>query len=612
VATPSDDAAARRAAVLLPARLMIVTARAAPDRADLRADTGGLLLVLLAAAGDARKGRRLAMRRLAGVRSLRAASLLFAFLLLAAACGGAAEASSSAEHPSKPVAATLPTVPGTSCTVFPRNNVWNTPINNLPVDPRSREWLKNLRRGPGKFLSYNFGPGIAPSGRSNGKQYGFPFQVVSNATKLVHVRLSDPSESDPGPYPFGKHTPIEPYDGGDAHALMINKDTCVLYELYDAHWDHGHPRAGNGAIFRLRSNDLIYDRSYPLASDDDAGLPIYPGLVNYAQVKAGRIDHALRFDASEAYSGGHLWPATYTPTYLHNNNPNDIWMGSRWRLKASFNISHFSRSAQVILTALKTYGMFMSDIGSPSWTIDGTLNSRWPLSLVKELQTVPSTEFQAVNESSLMVSPDSGRVRNLPRTARAGSGSPSPRVRLAGTVTVSPGMQRWPGNRANRPVPQADGRRLDTSRAVATTTRPCAPGRPVGSPSPRSRAPPSASSRHKAHAVLPQCVADRLGGGAQLAYQRRLWILTMAAVAALTVREMRALWPAGRAFHVPCQPVSPVMTAPPSVALAPAASLRWPLAKVMTCARWGPGLDGRIVTVASAAFSLCVLLMIVT
>ena len=310
-------------------------------------------------------------------------SLLFVALL----CG-----SEVAQHAASLGA--LSSIPGTTCTVFPADNVWNTPIDELPVNRNSQAWAASL---PGKHLTLGFGP-------AGGKKYGFPFAIVDNTTPMVSVAISDLAESDPGPYPFTAETPIEPYDGGDAHALMINKDTCVLYELYDAHWNDGHPKAANGVIYDLKSNALISNRSFPTASSDDAGLPLFPGLVRYDEVQAGAIEHALRFESSRAYSGGVLWPGTYTPTYLNTLNPDVIWMGSRWRLKTSFDFSHYSAQAQVILTALKKYGMFMSDIGD-DWQLDGTLDSDWSENLVNELATVPSSAFEAVDESSLMISP---------------------------------------------------------------------------------------------------------------------------------------------------------------------------------------------------------------
>lgn len=286
-------------------------------------------------------------------------------------------------------------IPETTCRVFPADNVWNTPVDHLPVNPKSAVWAASL---PGKHLIVGFGP-------SGGKNYGFPFAIIDNNTPMASVAIRDLAESDPGPYPFTAETPIEPYDGGDAHALMINKDTCILYELYDAHWNDSHPQAANGAIFDLRSNALISNPSFPTASDDDAGLPLFPGLVRYDEVQRGTIDHALRFESSRAFSGGVLWPGTYTPTYLNTPDPDVIWMGSRWRLKRTFDISRYSAQAQVILSALKKYGMFMSDIGD-DWQLDGTLDREWSQSLVSELPTVPSSEFEAVDESTLMVAPD--------------------------------------------------------------------------------------------------------------------------------------------------------------------------------------------------------------
>jgi hypothetical protein len=285
-------------------------------------------------------------------------------------------------------------IPGTTCSIFPADNVWNTPVDELPVNRESTAWAASL---PGKHLTLGFGP-------AGEKNNGFPFAIVDNDTPMALVAIRDLAESDPGPYPFTAETPIEPYDGGDAHALMINKDTCILYELYDAHWNEGRPKAANGAIFDLRSNALISNPSFPAASDDDAGLPLFPGLVRYDEVQRGEIDHALRFESSRAYSGGVLWPGTYTPTYLNTLDPNVVWMGSRWRLKKTFDISRYSAQAQVILSALKRYGMFMSDIGD-DWQLDGTLDKGWSRELVNELATVPSSEFEPVDESNLMIAP---------------------------------------------------------------------------------------------------------------------------------------------------------------------------------------------------------------
>jgi hypothetical protein len=126
----------------------------------------------------------------------------------------------------------------------------------------------------------------------------------------VRVHVLYASESDRGPYPFTATTPIEGgrNAAGDRHAIMVDPATCVLYELYDAHFRPGNAStAGSGAIWNLRSNRL---RPASWTSADAAGLPILPGLVNYDEVKSGHIDHAIRFTA-QTTSTGFLWPARH-------------------------------------------------------------------------------------------------------------------------------------------------------------------------------------------------------------------------------------------------------------------------------------------------------------
>src|SRR5436189_4488437 len=159
--------------------------------------------------------------------------------------------------------------------------------------------------------------------------YGLPFAVVDNSHATVSIRFAYGSESDPGPYPFGPDIPLE--QGSDRHALIVNADTCTLYELFAANWNNGSPKAGSGAIFSLNSDALRPDT---WTSADAAGLPILPGLVRYDEIIRGEINHAIRFTAEN--TNGYIWPARH----LTSNNPNTPQippMGARFRLKASFN-----------------------------------------------------------------------------------------------------------------------------------------------------------------------------------------------------------------------------------------------------------------------------------
>lgn len=280
-------------------------------------------------------------------------------------------------------------LPGTTCQVFPADNVWNTDVSTLPVDAHNAAWLASMKAG-----STNLHPDF---GR---KPYGMPLAVEPDSYPKVSVKFKYKDESDMGPYPFGPDIPVE--KGSDHHALVIDSDTCVLYELYRAKWHNGKPKAGSGAIFDLGSNALRPDG---WTSGDAAGLSIFPGLVRYEEVAAGFIGHAIRFTVSLT-DCRHIWPARHDAGTCNASYPP---MGARFRMKAGFDISGFSADARVILQAMKTYGIILADNGS-NWYFQGTLDSRWADSLLGQLKSVPASAFEAVDESACIVNPNSAQA----------------------------------------------------------------------------------------------------------------------------------------------------------------------------------------------------------
>ena len=244
-------------------------------------------------------------------------------------------------------------VPGSSCRAFPADNVWNMDVSKLPVNPKNQVWKRSMHVGS-TLLHPDFGP----------PAYGMPYDVVPGSHPKVHVRFTYADESDPGPYPFGPDIHVE--GGSDRHAIMIDRDTCVLYELYAASWSGGNPTAGSGAIFHLTGPDANDLRPATWTSADAAGLPIFPGLVRWDEVKAGAIDHAIRFTAS-CTSQRFLWPARHQ---AGSGDPSCPPMGARFRLKAGFREAGFSTDARVILTAMKRYGLIVADNGS-DWYFQG-------------------------------------------------------------------------------------------------------------------------------------------------------------------------------------------------------------------------------------------------
>jgi len=288
------------------------------------------------------------------------------------------------------------------CPVFPANNIWNTPIDTLPVHPNSNVFVNTI--GPTKLFHPDFGAGLY-----DGKPMGIPYIVVSGNQKRVNVTFDYPDQSDPGPYPIPPDAPIEggSSSDGDRHVLVIDNATCILYETFASYPQNGGAswKAGSGAIFHLRTNELRPDG---WTSSDAAGLPLFPGLTRYAEVASGKISHALRFAAPDTRNS-YLWPGRHeASTKTGQQYPP---LGIRFRMKASFDISGFSNEVKIIFQALKTYGMFLADNGSP-WYLGGEPNDNWNNDvLVTEFRKVTGSDFEAVDESSLMVDPNTGEAK---------------------------------------------------------------------------------------------------------------------------------------------------------------------------------------------------------
>ncbi len=311
-------------------------------------------------------------------------SLLAVFLL--AGCG------TSSPPPSPPVA-DGPTLAG--CSVYPADHYWNVAVDRLPVHQNSAKWIERISNEKG--LHPDFG-----SGTWEGKRIGIPFNLADAASPRRSFTFDYADESDPGPYPVPASARIE--EGGDHHLLVLETSSCKLYELFDVRMGSGSWQAGSGAIFDLNAYAL---RPEGWTSADAAGLAILPGLVRYDEVASGEIRHALRFTADWT-SATHLWPARH---HAATGDSEDPPMGMRVRLRADFDLSGFSPEVQVILRALKKYGMVLADNGS-DWFISGEPEDRWDNDrLVGELGQVKGSDLEVVDTSGMMIDSDSGKAR---------------------------------------------------------------------------------------------------------------------------------------------------------------------------------------------------------
>ncbi len=281
-----------------------------------------------------------------------------------------------------------PTLAG--CPVLPADNPFNQRVDRLPVAKNSAQTIAAI--GLSDPVHPDFGTVY------NGAPNGIPYAVVSDSTRKVPVRFTYASESDRGPYPLPPHVPIEggPRSSGDRHVIVVDRSTCTDYELYDAHPLDGGARwtAGSGAIFNLRSNHL---RPAGWTSADAAGLPILPGLARYSEVKAGAINHALRFTAP-CTSPHYVYPARHEASTC--SQPGAPPMGLRVRLKGSVDISRLPVQARIVATALKRYGMILADNGSP-WYVSGAPDASWSDAALHELDRLTGRDFQVVDTKSL-------------------------------------------------------------------------------------------------------------------------------------------------------------------------------------------------------------------
>jgi len=286
------------------------------------------------------------------------------------------------------------------CDIFPSDHIWNTPVDNLPVHARSDEYISSI--GSSTSLHPDFG-----AGTWNGSPIGIPFNIVGKSQAKKVVTFDYASESDPGPYPIPDNPLIEggPDSTGDRHILIIDRDNCILYELYKARPQPDETwLCGSGAIFPLDSYTLRPDG---WTSADAAGLPILPGLARCDEADSGEIRHALRFTAQRTRRH-YVWPARHYASSITDENVPP--MGQRFRLKAGFDVSGYSPQVQTILKAMKKYGIILADNGS-NWYISGVPDEAWISTLVDEFRTVKGSDFEAVDCSSLMIDPDSGKAR---------------------------------------------------------------------------------------------------------------------------------------------------------------------------------------------------------
>jgi hypothetical protein len=330
------------------------------------------------------------------------------------------------------VAAVGPTLAG--CPVLPVDNVFNTAIDTLPVHPQSAAFIATI--GGTRRLHLDLGTTTDPT---SSEFYGIPFNIVHGAgfawptvaylstdpdldwdtrgegdcaTGAGHT-LARPCSTASAPSPLlpipnnvvvegGTNTAANQLPYGDHHILLLDADSCWLWETYHSY----SPSAGTWNIFGsaqwdLRSNAL---RPAGWTSSDAAGFPILPLLLRADEASTGTIRHALRFTiGSSKIRNTYVWPARHQAgTSASTSLPP---MGQLFRLKASFVIpASDTPQAKAILQAMKTYGMYIADGGSDMY-VTGDPSAAWQSGTFSQVQSVAASNFEAVDLAPIMARP---------------------------------------------------------------------------------------------------------------------------------------------------------------------------------------------------------------
>lgn len=292
--------------------------------------------------------------------------------------------------PSQPGACSAKIADAENIQIFPSDNAWNKDISSSPVDPYSDQIIAGFASSS---IKADFGSGLWDNA-----PIGIPFVAVCSNQPKINVTFrangndgNYGDESDKGPYAIPLTAPIEGNGTGDSHVIAVDKENDILYELYNASVNGNHWEASSGAIFNLKSNAL---RTEGWTSADAAGLPIFPGLVRYDEVLKGSIDHAIRFTLAKS----NVKPAYIAPARHKVNSSGGLYslpFGAKIRLKKNVDISGYSARLQVILNAMKKYGLILADIGSNMY-ISGAPDQRWDNDELQKLGKIKASSFEVV------------------------------------------------------------------------------------------------------------------------------------------------------------------------------------------------------------------------
>lgn len=279
--------------------------------------------------------------------------------------------------------------------VNPKHSYYQ-PIDKLQVHPASAQILQ--RMGPGHL------------------QLGYHAQLIDTdyndraKMMVVDVHYADDNEvpsfaeeSDglgPVYIPPGMQDDI----AGEGLVSIVDHTAGKLHEFRDVRYNEMR-----GMLFctRYARWDLICGprchRTLGNISADDSGLPVAPGLVRFEEIAAGRINHAIRL-SHDVTRRAIMYPAARWASGIVDEFAPP--MGTRLRLHSDFDLTNFTERTQVILRAMKEFGVILSDNSAIPWMLHAAQDERWEsdrrayqMSALELRELVPLTALEVVATS---------------------------------------------------------------------------------------------------------------------------------------------------------------------------------------------------------------------
>jgi len=260
---------------------------------------------------------------------------------------------------------------------FPAGNPWTIDVSNAAMDPDSGAiitWLNQQGFGTGQ-MRIDFTIDVLIADASTPKR---DFQPTDDF-------YSPDCDQVPVPVPVGGN--LEGETGyacttdGDCHLLVVDQPASKLYEMWRANIVGPDFFGGCLAVWDLGRVYGPTGRGEQCTSADAAGYPIAPLLFTADEVKAGAIEHAIRFILPNASirSGEYVHPATHSTSAASGPKTAPPY-GARLRLRADFPLASLpSDGARVVARGLQKYGMLLADGGNIALTAqtDRHTQAKW-------------------------------------------------------------------------------------------------------------------------------------------------------------------------------------------------------------------------------------------